>query len=235
MSMMRRCEWSCSLARASSSTATGGVARALPSTAAAGGVAACAMRRVSRLEAEASLSSESRAAAVVAWLFAACVADAAADAVAVGAGESRAEGGGEGGDCMRGLARGGLLPRPCPRCSARFADMAAARCVCVIVDWRVTAREGGERARIERMNGAQCWRRLRSMKLEAIGSSEDPQFAIKFDFLYPKMANAEFSREQPRWVSLSLSADALSSSAPCPLSGAFVQPNVEPLVLVCAL
>ena len=42
------------------------------------------------------------------------------------------------------------------------------------------------------------------MKLEAIGSSEDPQFAIKFDFLYPKMANAEFSREQPRWVSLSV-------------------------------
>ena len=73
------------------------------------------------------------------------------------------------------------------------------------------------------------------MRLEAIGSSEDPQFAIKFDFLYPKMANAEFSREQPRWVSLSLSAEALSSSAPCPLSGAFVQPNVEPLVLVCAL
>ena len=233
--MMRRCEWSCSLARASSSAATGGVARALPSTAAAGGVAACAGRRVSRLEAEASRSSESRAAAVVAWLLAACVADAAADAVVVGAGESRAEGGGEGGDCMRGLARGGLMPRPCPRFSARFADMAAARCVCVIADWRVTAREGGERARIERMNGALCWRRLRSMRLEAIGSSEDPQIAIKFDFLYPKMAKAELSREQPRWVSLSLSADALSSSAPCPLSGAFVQPNVEPLVLVCAL
>ena len=103
------------------------------------------------------------------------------------------------------------MPRPCPRFSARFADMAAARCVCVIADWRVTAREGGERARIERMNGALCWRRLRSMRLEAIGSSEDPQIAIKFDFLYPRWRKQNCP-ESSRAGSLSLCPQMLSAA-----------------------